>query len=564
MALRPYQKECLDIIDNMESGSGLVKLPTGTGKTYIFSHIKRKGRVLILSHRDELVRQPEKYYECSFGIEKGDAHSNGEDVVSASVQSLVRRLENFDPHDFDMIITDEAHHATAESYRKIYGYFRPRLHIGFTATPFRADGASLKDIYEKIIYEKDLVWAINHNYLCNVDCIRTEVNYDLRAVPRYKGDFQNKALIDAMDKEDINEKIAEIYEQYAVGQTIIFTAGVMQARHIAEKIKGAVAVDASTQNREQIIDDFTNRKIKCLVNCMIFTEGTDIPLIETVIIARPTSNLALYTQMVGRGLRLYDGKKTLKLIDCVGVSDMDICSAPNLLGLRTDNIPKNRRKHLQGNLMQMPTTIMHQTDNVLSWTINAKTVNIFAHSAGIDMCDVDWILRPNGDLVRPFKDKMSYIVTAMDEIGNSRIRIMKQNEKMFESEIMPTQIAINQCAGIFEEKYEEDKALWKPSIVSKWGRKPATEKQWNIIKKNTSDEDIVELEKIHLTSAQASNIINIIFNHNAFFSTEEMEKYNEQQKNIQKEKYRKLEEEKHKEELMKRRGLPMIATKVTD
>lgn len=562
MGLRPYQRECLNIIDNMEGGSGLVKLPTGTGKTYVFSHIKRKGRVLILSHRDELVKQPEKYYDCSFGIEKGEQHSKGEEVVSASVPSLARRLENFKPDDFDMIITDEAHHATADTYRKIYSYFKPRLHIGFTATPFRADGANLKEIFDKIIYEKDLLWAIKSHYLCNVECIRTEVSYDLRKVPRYKGDFQNKALIEAMDKENINEQIAEAYEQYAKGQTIIFVAGVKQAHHLAEKIDGAVAVDASTPNREELIKDFTERKIKCLINCMIFTEGTDIPLIETVIIARPTNNLALYTQMVGRGLRLYEGKDNLRLIDCVGVSDMDICSAPNLLGLRTGNVPKNRMKFLQGDLLQMPTTLMHQSDNVLSWTLNAKTVNIFAHNAGLDMCDVDWILRPNGDLVRPFKDKMSYIVTAMDEIGNSRIRIMDQQKQIFESEIMPTQIAIEQCADMFGEKYAADQALWKPSIVMWWGGKPATEKQWKIIEKNTSAEDLEELKKKHLTMSQASNIINIIFNHDAFFLPEEIEEYNEKQKCIQEEKNKKRRDEQHKRELEKRKGQPMSVERV--
>ena len=105
--LRPYQQECVDVIDNIDPGSYLVVLATGLGKTMIFSHIKRKGRVLILSHRDELVRQPAKYYECSFGIEKAGEVSHGEEVVSASVQSLIHRLDRFQPDDFDTIITDE-------------------------------------------------------------------------------------------------------------------------------------------------------------------------------------------------------------------------------------------------------------------------------------------------------------------------------------------------------------------------------------------------------------------------------------------------------------------------
>lgn len=88
ITLRDYQQECVDIINNTESGSYLVCVATGLGKTVIFSHIERKGRMLILSHREELVWQPKKYFECSYGVEQSDNHSNGEDVVSASVQSL--------------------------------------------------------------------------------------------------------------------------------------------------------------------------------------------------------------------------------------------------------------------------------------------------------------------------------------------------------------------------------------------------------------------------------------------------------------------------------------------
>ena len=165
--LRDYQKECVDAIDSLEGGSHLVQMATGLGKTVTFSRIARNGRVLIISHRDELVRQPARYYDCSFGIEKAGERSCGEEVVSASVQTLKskRRLAEFDPEEFDTIITDEAHHAAAPSYKKIFEYFKPRLHIGFTATPKRGDGVRLDDVYEDIIFERDLLWGINNGYL---------------------------------------------------------------------------------------------------------------------------------------------------------------------------------------------------------------------------------------------------------------------------------------------------------------------------------------------------------------------------------------------------------------
>ena len=179
ITLRDYQQECVNIINNTESGSYLVAVATGLGKTVIFSHIKRRGRMLILSHREELVWQPRKYFDCTFGVEQADNHSNGDEVVSASVQSLVRRLDSFSPDDFDIIITDEAHHAVADTYRRIYDYFKPRLHIGFTATPNRADNVKLGEIYSKIIYERNIKWGIDHKYLTDVKCFTVDIGFDL-------------------------------------------------------------------------------------------------------------------------------------------------------------------------------------------------------------------------------------------------------------------------------------------------------------------------------------------------------------------------------------------------
>lgn len=135
--LRDYQKEVLNIIDNLEPGAYLIQMATGLGKTATFTNIKRKGRVLVLAHREELINQSAKYYDCPVGIEMANKHSNREEVVIASVMTLIHRLDKFKPDDFDLIIIDEAHHAAATSYKKIINYFSPRLLLGFTATPNR-------------------------------------------------------------------------------------------------------------------------------------------------------------------------------------------------------------------------------------------------------------------------------------------------------------------------------------------------------------------------------------------------------------------------------------------
>ena len=129
MELRDYQKECIGIIEAKPPGSYLCQMPTGCGKTATFTHIPRHGgRVLVLAHREELVRQPARYYDCPVGFEIAKDRSHGEDVVIASVQSLVNRLDRFAPDEFDKIITDEAHHAAAGTYKKIYDHFTPEKH----------------------------------------------------------------------------------------------------------------------------------------------------------------------------------------------------------------------------------------------------------------------------------------------------------------------------------------------------------------------------------------------------------------------------------------------------
>ena len=263
LELRPYQRDCVNAIDNMQKGTGLVSMATGLGKTVVFSHIKRKGRVLIISHREELVHQPIKYYDCPCGIEQGNEVSNGEEVISASVQSLIRRLDKFPSDYFDMIITDEAHHAAAPSYKRVYEHFKPRVHIGFTATPNRGDKVRLDDVFESIIFQRDLKWGIKEGYLTDIDCIRVSVSYDLRLVKRRMGDFAVNELDKAVNTDKSNREIAEIYKRYAKGQTLIFATSVEHAHNIAKCIEGAVVVSQKTPNRKQIIEDFTNRKIPC-------------------------------------------------------------------------------------------------------------------------------------------------------------------------------------------------------------------------------------------------------------------------------------------------------------
>lgn len=494
--LRDYQEEVIRKIDELAPGNYLIQMATGLGKTATFANIKRKGKVLVLAHREELVKQPAKYYDCSVGYEMAELKSNGEDVVIASVQTLIHRLEKFAPDEFDMIVTDEAHHAAANTYKKIYQYFKPRLHLGFTATPNRGDNVRLDDVFQDIIYEKDIKWAVQNKYLCNINCLRVNIGYDISKVARRMGDFAPGDLEKALNQDVLNNAILEVYKKYAKGQTLIFACSVEHAQEIAKRIPGAVAVTADTKNRAALIDKFTNREIPCLVNCMIFTEGTDMPLVETVMIARPTSNSSLYTQMVGRGLRLYPGKEKLTLIDLVGVTGKaNLCTAPSLIGIDLNTVPVDKQDEIQGDLFELPDLVMQKADCVESWVKNVEIVNLWAKEQEYNLHNVNWFKMPNGDLVLNLKGSR-IVLKAQDELGQTVINGKK----------VKMQRALDQVYRWLSEEHEDQEYIWNLSLVKKWGKSPASDKQKEQVRRFVKNLDLTELTKL-----EASQILNRAF-----------------------------------------------------
>lgn len=549
--LRPYQKECVETLNKIDSGSHLIAMATGLGKTVCMSFIEPKGRMLILSHREELVNQPVKYFNVPVGFEQAERRSDGEPVVCASVQSLVRRLESFDPNDFDTIITDEAHHAVAPSYRKIYEYFKPRIHFGFTATPNRGDKVGLGAVYSDIVFERDIRWGIAHNYLTDIKCLRVDIGYDISKVKKQKDDFNLSQLAEAVDITEQNEAVAEAYNKYHVGQTLIFATTVKHAHNIADLIPGAVVVSAETENRDQIIKDFTARKIPCIVNCMVFTEGTDMPLIETIIIARPTRNSSLYTQMVGRGLRLADGKKYLTLIDCVGVSGKtNICTAPSLFGLDVED--KKYEKITKNKDGIMLTDIEPAVSRSFAWKLNAQEINIFEQDTGIDTLGINYTKMPSGDFVlfmsgSLYKDKngewnsydkdnlnrktfvaIKITIKAINLAGTTRVvfeeYINGKNSKKVSTPV-PAQKAFNAVAKTLRGNsvYKSFSAIWDVNR-SGWMRDKASDKQIQMIKQNIDPRLVEGVDYDTLTKGEAKNILNILENSKSRYGFDEDKK----------------------------------------
>ena len=463
--------------------------------TVTFANIPRRGRMLILSHREELVRQPLKYFSCRTGVEQASNHAlPSDDVVSASVQSMSRRLRRFDPDEFDIIVWDEAHHCAAKSYRNIFGHFHPRLNLGFTATPNRSDNVRMDDIFSDIIFQRDLKWGIQNNYLSDIFCRRVDIGYDLSAVRSRGGDYAPGELDEAMD--GTADAIAEVYDTMAEGATLIFAVSVHQAEEIAKRIDGAVVVTGETKDRAEIIRKFTDGEIPCIVNVMVFTEGTDIPRVETVIIARPTQSDSLYTQMVGRGLRLFPGKERLNLIDCVGVTGKaSLCTAPSLLGIDLTDVPVERAEEIQGLLFELPDKAVAAADCPESWIKNVQIVDLWAKAQKYNTHKINWFKMPTGDMICSLPGGKRMTIPCPDELGRTRIG----------GRLVPMQQAFDRAYMCLTEHYEDVRYIWDLDVAKKWGKSPASDKQINLIRKMAKK---YKFDPMNLTKGEASQVLN--------------------------------------------------------
>lgn len=349
LKLRPYQTEAITALrDGWADHSRIaVVLPTGMGKTVIFSDLVAQAvtvhekRSLILVHRDELVKQAAQKIRSvnrsvSVGIVKAASDEHGADVVIASVQTLARasRRSRIDPGAFGLIIVDECHHAAAKSYRDVleyFGAFRDRdatLTAGFTATMTRADNLGLGDVWEKVVYERDILYGIGEGYLSDVRGVEVTVDgLDLGEVARTRGDYQEGALGEALESCGAGAIIAAKYIEHAGSRSgVLFAPTVATARSMAGDFNDAgiktevVTGETPPDERDAIYRRFADGTTQVLSNCMVLTEGWDAPIAKVAVIARPTTSQSLYVQMAGRVLRPYPGEPEALILDVMGVS----------------------------------------------------------------------------------------------------------------------------------------------------------------------------------------------------------------------------------------------------
>lgn len=335
LTLRDYQQQAVEDVRNAYrscKSAPILALPTGGGKTVIFSYITesataRGNKTLILVHRRELISQTSQTL-TALGVDHGVIAANwpttDAPVQVASVQTLVRRLNKSDFYP-DLIIIDEAHHAVAGTWAQILEHYDSAKLLGVTATPMRLDGKGLKDFFDQLILGPSVAELTQRGFLSPAQCFSIPQRLDRKKLRKSRGDFVGEDVVQTLEDMMINGNAVKEYQKHCPGKpAVVFCMTIKHAEMMAEKFTKAgyrsaflhSQVDPIT--RKELIEKLGDGRLDILTSVNVISEGTDIPVVTAAILLRPTESEAMYLQQVGRVLRPAEGKERAIIIDCVG------------------------------------------------------------------------------------------------------------------------------------------------------------------------------------------------------------------------------------------------------
>ncbi|MCB1255844.1 MAG: DUF3427 domain-containing protein [Microthrixaceae bacterium] len=373
VAPRPLQLEGLEALKatrNAGHNAGLVVMATGLGKTWLAAFDSTafidsdapmgardsapdapagaRGRILFIAHREEILTQSRDVYRqvapsLELGLYNGSEKQPDADVVFASIQTISRRLDLFDPDEFDYIVIDEFHHAAAPSYRRTVDHFTPRFLLGLTATPERMDGADLLALCgDNLVFERGLVEGINRSELVPFQYWGVADVVDYEPIPWRSGRFDPQALTEAVETRARAQHSLDLWRTRCNNRTLAFCVSITHADFMAEYFNAAgvrsVAVHSGpdSYSRVDAIKGLRTGEIQVVFTVDVFNEGVDIPEIDSVMMLRPTGSPVIFLQQLGRGLRLSDGKDHLTVVDFVGNHSSFLIAPRVLAGLSSN------------------------------------------------------------------------------------------------------------------------------------------------------------------------------------------------------------------------------------
>lgn len=479
--LRPYQQQARDRI-HAEWDAGhtrtLLVLPTGTGKTIVFAsvaadQVRAGDRVLILAHRGELLEQAADKLQRSTGlvsaVEKAESTclDSWFRVVVGSVQTLQRtaRLERFPQDYFGTIIIDEAHHAITDGYRRILDYFSGAKVLGVTATPDRGDMRNLGEVFDSLAFEYKLTDAIKEGYLCKIMAQTIPLQLDISSVTMSGGDYAVGDLGTALDPY-LEQIAAEMAVRCKDRKTVVFLPLIRTSQKFRDLLGAhgfrAAEVNGQSADRKEVLADFDAGKYNVLCNSMLLTEGWDCPSVDCVVVLRPTKVRSLYSQMVGRGTRLAEGKTDLLLLDFLWMTDKHELCRPADLVCEDRDVARQMTEHLAESgcpedieeaAAQASEDVVAQREEALAKQLEeqrrkkAKLVDPLQYEMSIQAEDLagyvpafGWEAGPPSEQQTAALEKLGILPDAVESAGKAALLLDRLNKRRDEGLTTPKQI----------------------------------------------------------------------------------------------------------------------------
>ena len=553
--LRDYQVKIIERIEaQIKYGKRriMLQLPTGAGKTRCFVELAKRHRLnpyasdrncLIVAHRKELIDQAvkalknERVNDWEIGIIRAGETRNPNRVIQvASILSLIRT----DFPKAGLVIIDEAHHATAETYQQIINHYQDSIILGVTATPARTDGKGFRGSFEILLEGLNVTTLTAQNYLCPYKLYAyTKQRIDTSLVKIQAGDYQLNQLADVVMQSEVRADLVDSWKKHAFGkQTVVFAVNVELSKQYAAAYNAAgykaehIDGDTPAKVRTAILDRFKNGRTKILCNCNVVTEGFDVPEMQCVQIVRPTKSLIFWLQMIGRSLRTSKGKTHAIILD------------------HTDNyqrlgLPDSKRKWSLDGVsfsgynpsINIGENNYHQRRDRELQHKDGELVEIYSNSDDIKLKELEILSHPkkeNIDMVKINIDNIEYEVTqSLATVISQKLKRLDTVEQLLtkkeEDLLADNQINIYAIRDLQEEvdklnqellekqkqlNTSEDRAYRLEEISQEWKRKFShihqyTNKIVNVLTSNSEDEELDENEDLNATIANCTEDIRL-------------------------------------------------------
>lgn len=500
---RDYQKEMVDVvIKKWQDGVSrqMVALPTGTGKTICFALLAKKLNVptLILAHRDELLSQAQDKIlmvdsNADVGIVKAKTTVGLEkQICIASIQSAWRAntLKALEARDFKFLIIDEAHHATADNtYGKVIkalGFMddkKDKLLLGVTATAFREDKWGLKDIFQEKVFERSIITMIKGGYLTDARGISIKTQTDISDVHTARGDLALNELSLAVNTKARNDLVVKSFGLHcAQRKAIAFCCDIAHSQKLAdafrEKGYKAEAIWGDCPERKEKLRRFSKGETQILCNCNVLTEGYDEPSTSAILLARPTKSKGLYTQMVGRGLRLFPMKD-----DCLVLDFTDYAGRHKLCDLR--ELINTKHMEVNESLLEaaerMRKAEADYNEKLYAMSICGNRIDLFGQEKFV------WVMTKEGHYKLPIGKEnlwlVKYLVGEEQEEKYVPLRIEANVTSPEEAKALShIPLALDYAQGVAEDYARRNIEKGKKILVergARWRNQSPTEKQLN-------------------------------------------------------------------------------------